>query len=66
MRFDEKRRWLVMDRGRVRVFCNFGDEQVELENEGDYRLVLKSRDDTSVAGKKVMLPPAGLAIFSAE
>jgi len=66
VRFDEQGRWLVMDRGRVRVFCNFGDAQVELENDGDYRLALKSRDDITAVAKKVIMPPAGLAIFSAE
>jgi len=66
VRFDEQGRWLVMDRGRVRVFCNFGDAQVELENDGDYRLALKSRDDIAAVAKKVIMPPAGLAIFSAE
>jgi maltooligosyltrehalose trehalohydrolase len=64
--FDEQGRWLVMDRGRVRVFCNFGDASVELACEGDYRLALKSRDDVFLVGKKVILPPAGFAIFSAE
>lgn len=66
VRFDERGRWLVMDRGRVRVFCNFGDAPVELDNDGDYRLALKSRNDVSVMDKKVMLPAAGLAIFSEE
>jgi hypothetical protein len=55
-----------MDRGRVRVFCNFGDAAVELASGDDYRLVLKSQDEISLVGKKVMLPPAGFAIFSAE
>jgi len=66
VRFDEDRRWLVMDRDKVRVLCNVGDSVVELEGEEGYRLVLGSHDGIAVRGVKVMLPPAGFAVLSAE
>ena len=66
VRFDEDRRWLVMDRDKVRVLCNMGDSVVELEGEEGYRLVLGSHDGIAVRGVKVMLPPAGFAVLSAE
>jgi maltooligosyltrehalose trehalohydrolase len=66
VQFDEAKRWLVMERGRVRVFCNFGDAGAELESKGDYRLVLKSREEVSLDGGRVKLPPAAMAILSGE
>ena len=64
VRFDEDRRWLVMDRDKVKVLCNMGDSVVELEGEEGYRLVLGSHDGIAVRGVKLMLPPAGFAILS--
>lgn len=64
--FDEKKRWLTMDRGLVRVMCNLGEETVELENPGRPSLLLASRDGIEVADEKVLLPPDSLAIFSGE
>ncbi|WP_035352188.1 malto-oligosyltrehalose trehalohydrolase [Edaphobacter aggregans] len=66
VRFDEEKRWLVMDRGRVRVLCNLGEAQVELAGEAGYRLVLGSSDQVRAEGKRVILPPAGFAVLSAE
>jgi maltooligosyltrehalose trehalohydrolase len=66
VRFDEERRWLVMDRGRIKVLCNFGDALVDLASEVGYRLVLASRDGVALEGERVLLPPAGFAVLSAE
>ena len=66
VRFDEAKRWLVMDRGRVKVLCNLGDAPVELEGEAGYRLVLRSNDGVLAEGERVVLPPAGFALLSAE
>lgn len=66
IRFDEKKRWLTMDRGLVRVFCNLGEEPAELENPGGFILSLGSRDDIEVAEDKVRLPPDSIAILSAD
>ena len=66
VRFDERQRWLVMDRGRVKVMCNLGAAPVELESEAGYRLVLRSSDLVQAQGEMVVLPPAGFAVLSAE
>jgi maltooligosyltrehalose trehalohydrolase len=64
--FDEARRWLVMERGRVTVMCNLGMEEIELENAKELPLLLASREDVGVGGGVVKLPPDTLAIFSGE
>jgi maltooligosyltrehalose trehalohydrolase len=64
--FDEKRRWLTMDRGLVTVMCNLGNETVEFENARRLPLVLASCDDVATMEAKVVLPPNCLAILSGE
>jgi maltooligosyltrehalose trehalohydrolase len=64
--FDEKKQWLTMDRGLVRVLCNLGKETVELENPELHPLVLSSRSEVKADGNKVLLPPDSLAILSGE
>jgi maltooligosyltrehalose trehalohydrolase len=66
VRFDERQRSLVMDRGRVKVMCNLGAAPVELEGEAGYRLVLRSGDLVRAEGERVILPPAGFAVLSGE
>jgi maltooligosyltrehalose trehalohydrolase len=64
--YDEKRRWLTMDRGLVTVMCNLGNEPVEFENARRLPVVLASRDDVAAMEAKVVLPPNCLAILSGE
>ncbi len=64
--FDEEKRWLVMERGLVKVMCNLGNETQEFESAGQYQLLLASRADVRLADAKVVLPPDTLAIVSAE
>jgi maltooligosyltrehalose trehalohydrolase len=64
--FDESRRWLVMDRGAVRVMCNLGPAPVELENPKGLSLVLASRAGIQVGGGRVVLPPDTLIVLSGE
>lgn len=64
--FDEKKRWLTMDRGLVRVMCNLGGEAIELESAGQFSLTLSSQADVEVCGEKVLLPPDSVAILSSE
>jgi maltooligosyltrehalose trehalohydrolase len=66
VRFDESSRWLIVDRNRIRMLCNLGEAPVELENPGQYPLLLASRDGIEVRGEKVLLPPDSAAIFSCE
>jgi maltooligosyltrehalose trehalohydrolase len=64
--FDEKKRWMTMERGLVRVMCNLGDKAVEFEIPAGFSLVLASRRDVAATGEKVVLPPDALAIVSGE
>jgi maltooligosyltrehalose trehalohydrolase len=64
--FEEKKRWLTMERGQVRVLCNLGEEAAEFENAAGFSLVLGSGSDLEVTDDKVVLPPNSLAILSAE
>jgi maltooligosyltrehalose trehalohydrolase len=64
--YDEKRRWLTMDRGLVTVMCNLGNEPMEFENARRLPVVLASRDDVAAMEAKVVLPPNCLAILSGE
>jgi maltooligosyltrehalose trehalohydrolase len=66
VRYDEAKRWLVMDRGQVRVMCNLGSTAVELENQGGYRLMLSSHGDIRIEDGKVLLPPARFSVLSTE
>ncbi len=66
VRFDEDKRWLTIDRGQVRMMCNLGEAPVELENPGQYPLLLASHGDIAIREDKVLLPPDRLAIFSCE
>jgi maltooligosyltrehalose trehalohydrolase len=64
--FDESKRWLTMDRGQIRMMCNLGDAPVELENPGQYPLLLASQGGIEIKGEMVLLPPDSLAILSCE
>jgi len=64
--FDETKRWLTMERGPVKVFCNLGSAAVEFRKPERTSLVLASRGDVVVAEGKIMLPPDTLAILSEE
>ena len=63
--FDEKKKWLVMERGMVTVMCNLGTEIVKLENPRQSHLLLASREGIE-AGAKVRLPPDTLIVLSSE
>jgi maltooligosyltrehalose trehalohydrolase len=64
--FDEKKRWLTMERGLVKVFCNLGDVPAEFVNADRLALLLASRKDVETTEEKVVLPPNTLAILSGE
>jgi maltooligosyltrehalose trehalohydrolase len=64
--FHEARRWLVMDRGRIRVICNLGDAPEEFkENEG-YRLLLSSHGEIRMDKEQILVPASCLVILSKE
>ena len=64
--FDEEKRWLVMDRGLIKVACNLGTEVAVVENPEVFPLLLASRGDVVVESQKIILPPHTLAILSGE
>jgi maltooligosyltrehalose trehalohydrolase len=66
VRFDEAKRWLIMDRGQIRVVCNLGDTEVDLGVPEGYRLALSSQNDVRLQGQKVLLPPSRFAVLSSE
>ncbi len=64
--FDEAKRWLTMERGQVKVYCNLGTGPAEFENPGGAPMLLASSEAVSAAGGKVVLPPDSLAVVSSE
>lgn len=64
--FDEAKRWLVMQRNQVRVFCNLGDDAVELDNPDALPLVLASKPEILHLGNKIKLPGSSVAIVCGE
>lgn len=59
--FDEEKRWLVMDRGALRVAVNFGPEEVRLPA-GTIRLA--SSDEVEVDGDELVLPGSSVAVLT--
>jgi maltooligosyltrehalose trehalohydrolase len=64
--YDEQQRWLVMERGLVKVICHLGDVAVEFENPGQFALVLASSAEIRISAQEVIMPPQSLAIVSGE
>jgi maltooligosyltrehalose trehalohydrolase len=64
--YDERQRWLVMERGLVRVICNLGDAATEFENPGRFALALASCAEVRATAAGIVVPPDCLAILSGE
>ncbi len=64
--FDEERRWMIVERGQVRVLVNLGEQTLSLPNTEGLPLVLSSKNDVVVKGSEVRLPPNRLAVLSGE
>jgi maltooligosyltrehalose trehalohydrolase len=64
--FSEEKKWLVLERGEVRVMCNLATEPAKLDNPGRLPLLLASSAGIEAAGDKVLLPANTLAILSSE
>ena len=65
--FDEKDRWLVMERGQgqcaVRLLCNCGESPIELPNPGEPSISLASRVGVEAVANRISLPPYSVAIL---
>jgi maltooligosyltrehalose trehalohydrolase len=66
-RFDEEKRWLVVERGAISVACNFSDksEAVSLRA-GNCQALLISEADAKISGDKIILPPESVAVLKRE
>jgi maltooligosyltrehalose trehalohydrolase len=64
--FDEEKRFLVMDRGPVKVMCNLGDSETAFDNSANLKLLLASSREVRSEGSRVILPANSLAIASGE
>jgi maltooligosyltrehalose trehalohydrolase len=64
VQFDEKARWLSMDRGPMRVIFNLGEHLAEFDAGQCRHLVMASSDGVKVTQGKAALPPDSVAIFS--
>ena len=64
--FDEKRRWLMFERGAVTVMCNLGSEKVEIPHSRRGQLLLASKVEVEVKEGSVELPAESAAVLSSE
>jgi maltooligosyltrehalose trehalohydrolase len=68
--FDERNRWLTLDRkgehGAVTVLCNLGAEPVQLPNPDGLPIVLASPNGLQTVEGKISLPPDSVVILSSE
>ena len=55
--FDDRQRWLRMDRGGVQVLVNMGHDTVTFELPQEFKLILSSRDGVGRVGDIVSVPP---------
>jgi maltooligosyltrehalose trehalohydrolase len=66
VRFDEKQRWLVMERGVVTVMCNLGDSSKSFELSGRFSLLLASHPEAKIIDNEIVLLTNSVAILSSE
>ncbi len=62
VRYDERARWLVLERGDVTVACNFADAPVELTAGRALRTLLASVSAASADGERLRLAPASVVV----
>ena len=66
MQWDNRKRWLRVERELVIIIANLGTEPVEFEVTSEFRLALASDPAVRLASNSVVVPPDTLAILSAE
>jgi maltooligosyltrehalose trehalohydrolase len=64
VRFDERAKWLVLQRGRIRVACNLGQARAEVEVGNDAQVLLASDDSIGLSGPNVKLGPDSVAVVA--
>ena len=61
--FDERRRWIVLRRGRIAIACNLGTDPAQVPATG--RLLLRW-GDPQVGEKATVLPGHSVAVLRSE
>ena len=64
--FEPDAKWLVMERGQVKVLTNLGSRLAEFDIPDAYRLIAQSSAAIVAEDAKIKLPPNTFAILSAE
>ena len=64
--FEPDEKWLVMERGQVKVLTNLGSKDAQFDVASDYYLLAQSKNEIAVKDAKVTLPPNSLAILCSE
>ncbi len=64
--FDAGQRWMMMERGQVKVLMNLGEQTWTLPHPEGFQLVLGSKNDVVTKGGGVHLPPNRLAVLAGE
>jgi maltooligosyltrehalose trehalohydrolase len=66
-RFDELRRWLVVEHGEISVACNLGDglQRIPLRD-GEHRTLMVSEPVAGAANSEINLPPDSVAVLKSE
>jgi maltooligosyltrehalose trehalohydrolase len=64
--FDERARWLSVDRGMVRILCNLGRAARTVPLEPETQIRLSSIPQLEIVGNALTLPPDTVAILQAS
>lgn len=63
VRFDEKEKWMVIERGSIRIVFSIADKPVSLDLGSKAELLLQSAEEIEASGSSVKLPPDSVAIL---
>lgn len=64
VRWNDEDRWLIMDRGAVRVVLNLGTNEAEFDLPAGFHIELSSREGLNAKDGRLMIPPDTIAILS--
>ncbi len=63
VRFDESAQWLAIERGTLRILCNFAAHANEIALQGCLTLLLASNEGVRLGSASVTLPPETAAVL---
>jgi maltooligosyltrehalose trehalohydrolase len=61
---DEQEKWLRMERGKIAVICNLGDQELAFGESEQSRVVLASPTSIEINQSKLVLSPGSVAVVS--